>query len=599
MASIFMGRRSKESEEERGAGGKMLRGRSRAGEVAVSPYARPQRSTAQSESPKWISSLISGAGKIISSVFGSQSSSPSSSSSDCSGKDDASDVSSKELVDQNQNGQNSEALINHGKESLAIVAKSETKLAIEQLLTEETFSRDESDRLMKIIQSRVVETPSNKVGLYGEDVNLHNKNCGGDIAFQGTCSSFDRKAKSQETIPHGAINLDALSPGYSSLQTHTPYLRTTAVMEAKKWFKERKLGSSSKFDLDCGPCAFNTDMLQYDIASEVGSPVDVAKTYMRCLPPWQSSPLSDIGFKTPPSSGGHLVKDETCHATYNQSFPSLKGLKRNYVALGSYDANVENRNVRLKSTDDAFRIPKSRQGSFERFLEHGNSRISLAADKTGLYLEDHSDDHHKLSVSHPTKTSKIISIAGEPRQLDPSDVRISVENQEVEEPSGMKVQTAGVAACLPVENGGPSSNTENPLVAANEMPSEETNPLLLSMQKNSGSQGVSQADRPQMTKISSGETHSLSETRHNNGNTEPQNGSTQKISANNSSVELNTTSNLEPAINGSQAGIASNSSDGTRMKTIERMLAEPQPNVIRKGKKQVVSRSKRGRGRGS
>lgn len=31
-----------------------------------------------------------------------------------------------------------------------------------------------------------------------------------------------------------------------------------------------------------------------------------------------------------------------------------------------------------------------------------------------------------------------------------------------------------------------------------------------SMQKNSGSQGVSQADRPQMTKISSGETHSLS-----------------------------------------------------------------------------------------
>lgn len=26
--------------------------------------------------------------------------------------------------------------------------------------------------------------------------------------------------------------------------------------------------------------------------------------------------------------------------------------------------------------------------------------------------------------------------------------------KEVEEPSGMKVQTAGVAACLPVENGG-------------------------------------------------------------------------------------------------------------------------------------------------
>ena len=116
---------------------------------------------------------------------------------------------------------------------------------------------------MKIIQSRVVDTPSNEVGLYGEDVNLHNKNCGGDIAFQGTCSSFDWKAKSPETILRGAINLDALSPGYSSLQTHAPYLHATAVMEAKKWFKARKLGSSSKFDLDCGPCALNTDMLQY------------------------------------------------------------------------------------------------------------------------------------------------------------------------------------------------------------------------------------------------------------------------------------------------------------------------------------------------
>ncbi|KAJ0965632.1 hypothetical protein J5N97_026770 [Dioscorea zingiberensis] len=635
MASIFRGRRSGEvvdEVDERGAGGKLLRGRRRAAEVSVSPYDRPQRSTAQSQSPRWISGLISGAGKIISSVFGSQSSSPSSSSSSSgySGKDDASDVSSKELIEQNQEEQNSEVFRNYVEGSLAIVTKSESKLSIEQLLTQETFSRDECDRIMKIIQSRVVDAPSKEVGQYREDENLH-KTSGSDIAFQEICQSVDQKMKSKETNQHSTKYVNALSPGYSSLPMHTPDLRATAVKEAKNWFKERKLGSGSKFDLECGPCTLNTDMLQYDIARSGGSPVDVAKTYMRCLPPWQSSPFSGTDFKTPPPYERHLFKDETYHATTNHSLSSSKVLERNYLALGSYNPHVENCNFYLKSTGDVLDIPKSKRDSSERFLEHGNSSILSAADKTGLCLMDWSYDHLKSSVSHAAKT-----VGCEPGQLDPVDVLFSVENPEVEEPLQMKMQVNTVAAShysagqasLPREAGGLSSNAENPLFVANVMPSEEAKHALPSMQINSGLREFLQTNSSQTAKLTSFvEAHSLNDKSHSNGNTQPQNpnGSTEKISANNSSGELNTTLNLVPIrkdvpfanmseisceaptnnpINGSGGGSgsgggASDLNDGTRMKSIERMLAEPQPNIIRRGKKQVVSRSKRGRGRAS
>lgn len=46
------------------------------------------------------------------------------------------------------------------------------------------------------------------------------------------------------------------------------------------------------------------------LGDDGGSPVDIAKTYMRARPPWQSPILSSIGFKTPPT-GMLLFKDET------------------------------------------------------------------------------------------------------------------------------------------------------------------------------------------------------------------------------------------------------------------------------------------------
>lgn len=82
----------------------MLRGRKAT--LSASPYARPSESSpaaAQSGSPRWLSGLISGAGKLISSVLpsyrSSQSQSPSSSSVYSMADDDASSDGCKFSID--------------------------------------------------------------------------------------------------------------------------------------------------------------------------------------------------------------------------------------------------------------------------------------------------------------------------------------------------------------------------------------------------------------------------------------------------------------------------------------------------------------------
>ena len=67
-------------------------------------------------------------------------------------------------------------------------------------------------------------------------------------------------------------------------------------------------------------------MLLQDFGVEEGSPVDVAKSYMRSLSPWRSPSLGNIHFEKSPSIEMHLFKDETLSATPNYSMPSFKVL---------------------------------------------------------------------------------------------------------------------------------------------------------------------------------------------------------------------------------------------------------------------------------
>ncbi|XP_074584409.1 uncharacterized protein LOC141840347 isoform X2 [Curcuma longa] len=112
-------------------------------------------------SPRWLLGLVSGAGKLISSVFRADSGSPDSSdySSD---QDSSSSRSDEQNVDapKQLHGSRRELKKSEMEVSHAIVPVSETKLAIEKLLQQETFSRDECERLTKLLQSRVVDSPS-------------------------------------------------------------------------------------------------------------------------------------------------------------------------------------------------------------------------------------------------------------------------------------------------------------------------------------------------------------------------------------------------------------------------------------------------------
>lgn len=55
-----------------------------------------------------------------------------------------------------------------------------------------------------------------------------------------------------------------------------------------------------------------------------GSPVDVAKSYMRTRPPWASPSIDHPNSKTP--SGVQLFKEETPYLLGNNSTPSSKVL---------------------------------------------------------------------------------------------------------------------------------------------------------------------------------------------------------------------------------------------------------------------------------
>ncbi|KAF3601280.1 hypothetical protein F2Q69_00033080 [Brassica cretica] len=193
------------------SGGKIVRPRRR---FAVrTPYDRPaprSRDPPQ-QNPSWISRLVykpvtviaSGAGKFISSVVFSESSSSSSEDEDSSSGDDEDVLEDETMVEE------------------STIQRLGSKRVIEQLLMQETFAREEGDRLIDIIKARVVDHPSVPTPNEGR---------------------------------------------HSDNEVDVGEMSNKAVMEAKRWLEEKKSASSSK-----------------SIATEDGggSPVDVAKTSSR------------------------------------------------------------------------------------------------------------------------------------------------------------------------------------------------------------------------------------------------------------------------------------------------------------------------------
>ncbi|KAJ6854019.1 protein KAKU4 isoform X2 [Iris pallida] len=472
MSSLFRSRRPEADPPSAGSGGKIVRLRRR--RSSASPYAvRPLQ---QAASPWSLGGLISGAGKLISSVLPYQSSQTASSSSDDDDEEEAfssdegvHDLPSKEHQElhgsagitssviedyfvHDQRGKDAQFNKNRKDGSPAITPKSKSKHVLVQLLMRETFSRDECDELTKLIQSRVVDFPSSEACGDGAGELPSQTNCQG-ITSVGASGPLKKIQKFLEGSPYSSGKLNVFSPAPSAYKEQTLDLCSRAVMEAKKWFDEKKLSANSKYDSECGRCTLNTNVLDYDIGSEQGSPVDMAKSYMQSLPPWRSPLLSSKGFKTPPSNGTQHIADScmqllppwrsplsgstgfktptadgthhcykrTSYAMTKDSLLSSKVLKRDRIAIGSWDTLDETRQVRQKATKE-LDISNSKQiESSAGVPEHNSPNLSSEPAKRGLYVGDNCSNgtlrvpDEKAELKNPLESSNVNS------SLDPAE----------------------------------------------------------------------------------------------------------------------------------------------------------------------------------
>ncbi|XP_039018747.1 protein KAKU4-like isoform X2 [Hibiscus syriacus] len=329
------------------SGGKMLHPRRTMSRTT--PYDRSRLLNSTQQNPNWISghvfsptrAIVSGATRVLSSVFGLESSSSSSSSSD---RDSTSDDTGGTNYGQDVSSQGLNN-IEHG-EPQSFAGKIETKSLIEQLLMQESFSREECDKLTNIIKSRVVESPVTR-GMGLERLN----------------ETADR----------------------------------AAVIEAKKWLEEKKSGSISKSELLHGTSAQKFFTSAHSIEGEAGSPVDMAKTYMRTRPPWASPAMNNIEFRSPRPFGVPLFKEETPYSIGGKYSSSSKS-KKDSPATGSWNIQEEIRKVRSKATEEMLRTLSSPKIDWSSFaLEQKNAPDPLAAKNLGP-AEENNPDSSKKSV---------------------------------------------------------------------------------------------------------------------------------------------------------------------------------------------------------
>ncbi|XWS17924.1 hypothetical protein CRYUN_Cryun33cG0109900 [Craigia yunnanensis] len=383
------------------SGGKMVRPRRTM--LRETPYDRPRLLNSTRENPNWISrhvfspthTIVSGATRALSSVFGfaSSSSSSSSSSSDC---DSTSDNTDDNNDDQDVSSQGAHTIEDREPQSFA--GKNEMKHLIAQLLMRETFSREECDKLTNIIRSRVVDSPTIKAMGLGRLNETPNRTGGSDVEIHDLCS--------------------------------------TAVMEARKWLEEKKSGSDSKSELHHGTCALNSVTLKHGFEGEAGSPVDMAKSYMRNRPPWASPSTNIIEFRSPSPIGMPLFKEEIPFSVGGNSL-SLSKRKRDSPATGSWNIQEEIRKVRSKATEEMLRTLSSPKIDWSLFaLEHKRGSDSLVANDLGPAEEDNPQSSKKSVDAHVDLAARPVSqITQDALHNDalPSPATLGCEkNQEME-----------------------------------------------------------------------------------------------------------------------------------------------------------------------
>ncbi|KAH6831229.1 hypothetical protein C2S53_009424 [Perilla frutescens var. hirtella] len=310
-----------------GAGGKIVTNRRRL-RLAATPYDRPPPPPPP-KSPNWFTGVIipsaralaSGAGKIISSAIYSDSESSSSEDVDSASEDDFGNEyeSPCDGVDaSNEEKLTSPEKIEYGQESQFSMQRPGTKRLIEQLIMQENFSREECDRLINVLNSRVKD--------------------------------WSAEAGDKRSL----VN----SPG-QIFDHEDPNILNKAVLEARKWFQEKKGELSSVAELAHGTCNLNSAAIDH-MESGVGSPVDMARSYMRERPPW-ASPTEHVELRTPLTTTMKLFKERTPYSVTEDVLSSSK--RRDSLASGSWNIQEELRKVRSKAVDDMLRTPPAKNDS--------------------------------------------------------------------------------------------------------------------------------------------------------------------------------------------------------------------------------------------
>ncbi|XP_041994851.1 protein KAKU4-like isoform X1 [Salvia splendens] len=311
-----------------GAGGKMVTNRRRL-RLAATPYERPLPSPSP-KSPNWFTGVVipsaralaSGAGKFISSAIFSDSESSSSEDFDSASEDDADNINEYESPRDGVNALDEEKLTGgemkeYGRESQLSMQRSETKWLIEQLIMQENFSREECDRLTKVLHSRV----------------------------------------NHWSVETGDKRSIANSPRQTDEED--PYILNKAVQEARNWFQEKKGGSSSVAEFAHGTCNLNSAAIDH-MEIGAGSPVDMSRSYMKERPPW-ASPTEHIELRTPLTTTMKLFKERTPYSVTEDILSSSQ--RRSSLASESWNIQEELRKVRSKAVADMLRTPPAKYDS--------------------------------------------------------------------------------------------------------------------------------------------------------------------------------------------------------------------------------------------
>ncbi|XP_061951107.1 protein KAKU4-like isoform X2 [Populus nigra] len=328
------------------SGGKIV-GPRRATTPRPTPYDRPTprlspNSTPQN--PNWLSRLIfspsrllaNGAGKVFSSVFGSESSDSSS------GDDEDSDTvstSEGEMEDTIEDGDEGSAsslsgekknqtteIVHYSKKDLpAVEWRTGTMRLIAQLLTQETFTREECDRLTHIIKSRVVDSP----------------------IIRGT-----EDGRLSEVLDKTAGNVMIQMPTHliSAIQL---LKRLKNGLRGRNWGQIR-----SQWSVESALSTLLHMLVILVTEEEAGSPVDLAKSYMQARPLWASPSTNHIQLQSPSSMGKELFKEATPFSVGGKSLSPSK-LNWDSPVTGSWNIQEELRKVRSRATEEMLRTRPS------------------------------------------------------------------------------------------------------------------------------------------------------------------------------------------------------------------------------------------------